>query len=222
MLWCIFWTAIATWFFLGMYSVFTTYSFSFNYIGAIFASAFGVISAFFGLVAGIAVIILFGFLVYLFIRYGKQIVDEKIEQKKQEIEDEIWKLEGEYNALKKEKEHEIDELRLKIGRYLNTLNEINDIQDKAGLIFEKMIRSSYNFIISKEKLLDALRSKRAKQLETALKRGIITKKGAERARKKFNSLLNDTENLIKQEEKTFSILVGNTEEILNKIKQIKG
>ena len=219
MVWCILLTALATWLLFGIYSIATTHTFS--NISDIFVLSFAYFFHYFGYAVGLAIFILLGFTVYLTIDYIKQTQNEKIEQKKQEIEDEIWKLEGEYDALKKEKEHEIDELRLKIGQYLNTLNEINDIQDKTGLIFEKMIRSSYNFIISKEKLLDALRSKRAKQLETALKRGIITKKGAERARKKFNNLLNDTENLIKQEEKTFSVLVGNTEELLKKLEQIR-
>ena len=223
MLKCIFWTAIATWFFLGMYSVFTTYSFSFNYIGAIFASAFGVISVFFGLVAGIAVVILVGFLIYLFIHYSKQIVDEKIEEKKQEQEKQLQELKEEYNRLAEQKKQEIQQLEVKLNKYKDTLNKVENLQDLVSTLFGRLIVESYNFIVSKEKLIEALRQRRAKQIEAALKQGTMTEKSAERARKKFDKLLETVENSIEQEKELFDLLVGEKWEAIEQLfNQIRG
>ena len=223
MVWCILLTALATWFLLGMYSVFTTYSFSFNYIGKIFVLAFVYISGFFGYAAGIAVIILVGFLVYLFIRYSKQIVDEKIEEKKQEQEKQLQELEEEYNRLAEQKKQEIQQLEAKLKQYKDTLSEVEHLQDKIGTLFRKLIRESYSFIVSKERLIEALRQKRAKQLETALKQGDMTEKSADRARKKFNRLLDEVENSIKQEKELFDLLVGEKWEAIEQLfNQIRG
>ncbi len=223
MFWCIFWTALATWFFLGMYSVFTTYSFSFDYIGKIFVLAFAYISEFFGYAVGSAIFILFGFLVYLFILYSKQIVDEKIEEKKQEQEEQLQELEEEYNRLAEQKKQEIQQLEVKLNKYKNTLNKVENLQDKIDALFGRLIVESYNFIVSKEKLIEALRQRRAKQIEAALKRGDMTEKSAERARKNFNKLLEKVENSIEQEKELFDLLVGEKWEAIKQLfNQIRG
>ena len=226
MLKCIFWTALATWFVLGMYSVFTTYGFSFNYIGAIFTSAFGYASEYLGFILGfvfdLVVLILIGFVVYLIMRYSKRITDEKIEEKKQQQLKQLQELEDEYNKLAEQKKQEIQQLEAKLKQYKDTLNEISNLQDKIGTLFGRLINESYNFVISKEKLIEALRQRRAKQLETAIKQGTMTEKSAERARKKFNKLLEKAESSINQEKKLFNLLVGEKletiEQLLNQIR----
>jgi len=105
--WCIFLTAVATWFLLGVYSLITTYSFSFSYIGKIFVLALAYTSEYFGYAVGIAAFILLGFVVYLAINYSKEIASEKIEKQKQEQERQIQELEEKYNKLAQEKEQEL-------------------------------------------------------------------------------------------------------------------
>jgi len=85
------------------------------------------------------------------------------------------------------------------------------------------IRRSYSFIVSKENLIEALRQKRAKQIENALERGVMTEKSAERAKKKFNRLLDEIKRSIEQEEKLFKTLVGEENKALKQLfKQIQG
>ena len=225
MLWCIFWTILAAWFVLGMYSVFTTYSFSFSYIGRIFVLAFGVISEFFGFAAGVVVLVLLGFSVYLFIRYSKQIADDKIEEKKQELENEYntrkQELEQEYSFLKEKKEQELQQLQQKIERYIKTEEDIENLKQAIEILFNEILLKCYDFVSTNESLLEALRAKHIKQLKMALKKSVMNEKEAKKKTEKFEKLLEDVKSVIEKEILDYNVSIIKTDDLTRMIEEVK-
>jgi len=201
--WCIFWTALATWFLLGMYSLFTTYSFSFSYMGKIFALALAYISAYLGYAVGIVAFVLLGFVAYVAVKYVNETANKRIEQKKQELEKEYelrkQELEQEYNSLKEEKEQELQQLQQKIERYIQTEEDIENIKQATEDLFNAILSRCYDFVSMNESLLEALRTKHTKQLKTALKKGVMNEKEVRKKTEKFEKLLSEVENVIKKE-----------------------
>ncbi len=225
MFWCIFWTALATWFLLGMYSVFTTYSFSFTYIGKIFVLAFGVISEFFGFAAGVVVLILLGFSAYLFIRYSRRAVDKKVEKEKQELENEYntkkQELEQEYNFLKEKKEQELRQLQQKIKQYIKTEEDIENLKQAIETLFNEILFRCYDFVSTNESLLEALRAKHIKQLKMALKNGVMNEKEVKKKTEKFEKLLEDVKSIIANEIRDYNIFIIKTDDLTRMIEEVK-
>ncbi len=130
-----------------------------------------------------------------------------------------------YDLKLKQKEEHITELdkinqeilepQTKLNGYQNKLNQITDLQDKIATIFKDLIENNYRAIITKEKLIDALRHKKGKELENSLKYNSISEKGAQRAQKRFEKLLYNIQNAITQEKELFSLLTGGAQETIN-------
>ena len=229
MLWCIFWTVLATWFVLGMYSVFTTYSFSFNYIGKIFALAFAYGSKYLGLIFGYAVgfiiLILLGFLAYLLIRYSKQVADKKIKEKKQELENEYntkkQELEQEYSFLKEKKEQELQQLQQKIERYIKTEEDIENLKQAIETLFNEILLKCYSFVSTNESLLEALRAKHIKQLKMALKNGVMNEKEVKKKTERFEKLIEDVKGIIEKEIWDYNGFIIETDDLTRMIEEVK-
>ena len=225
MLWCILITAIATWFVLGMYSVFTTYSFSFDYIGRIFVLAFAYTSGFLGYAAGIAILALLGFLAYLFIRYSKQIADKKIKEKRQKLENEYntkkQELEQEYSLLKERKEKELQQLQQKIRQHIKTEKDIENLKQAIEVLFNEILFKCRDFVLTNESLIEALRAKYIKQLKTALKNGVMNEKEVKKKTKKFEKLLEDVENVIEKEMLNYNSFIIKTSDLLKIVEEVR-
>ncbi len=225
MLWCIFWTVLVTWFVLGMYSVFTTYSFSFNYIGKIFALAFAYGSKYLGLIFGYAVgfiiLILLGFLAYLLIRYSKQITDEKIEEKKQQQLKQLQELEDEYDKLAEQRKQEIQQLEAKLNQYIKTEENIENIKQSVQTLFIEVLSRCYSFVSTNESLLEALRAKHIKQLKMALKNGVMNEKEVKKKTERFEKLLEDVKGIIEKEIENYNIFIIKTDDLTRMIEEVK-
>ena len=201
MFWCIFWSVVTTWLLLGMYSAFTTYSFSFDYIGKIFVLSFANISEFFGYAAGIIVIVFIASVAVFFYLYIKKRAERLLDE---EI---------------KEQEEELRKLKSKIDKYAKDVEEIDRIQTKGYSFMQSLFGQIYNFIVSKEKLLDALRNSNNRRLDVAIRKGTISLKGAERAQKKFEKILDELRQEIAKEKDIYNSITGDADRLFQQIEK---
>lgn len=146
--------------------------------------------------------------------YAKNKIYGYYDTKKQELEDK-------YNALMQEKEHELQELDNKLKRYAETIDDIEEIRNATKTLFDMLLLNCNKFITSKTALLEALRSKKAKHLDDAVKHMRISEKGAQKAFKKFNKVLEEAKLYIEQEEKAFNRFLNDKDVLIKRIDDTK-
>lgn len=156
-------------------------------------------------------IVWFGIEIYF---YAKNRVYGYYETKKQELEDK-------YSTLMQEKEQELQELKNKIRLYAETVEDIKEIKNATKILFDTILLDCHKFIVSKEALLEALRNKKAKHLDEAVGRLQISPKGAQKAFKKFDKILDEVKLYIEQEEKAFNLLLNDKDVLIKRIEDTK-
>ncbi len=165
-----------------------------------------------------AAIILLALFAYWLAKYAKRSLDEAAEkQRKERIE--------QLDILIQHKQQQAQEVQAKLSYYQSELKKINNLQDKINAINKELLTNSYNFIASQERLIEALRERKSKDVDAALMKNTMSKRGAARAQKKFTELLQQTQNTITQEKQVLMLIAGNMhdtiEQLINQINEVK-
>jgi len=163
------------------------------------------------------VIVFFGLVVWLGMEiyfYVKNGIYGYYEAKKQELE-------NTYNALKADKEQELKELERKIEQYIKTNEDIDAIKQSTEILFNEVLNKCYRYISTKETLIEELKIKKGKQLNFSLKNNMISEKGAAKAMKKFEKMLDEVKALIEQEKEGFDYFVFCSNDLIRKIEKLK-
>ncbi len=203
-------TFIVTWFLIGI----ITLSSGWGALKAGALSAISQLTEFIVITLIVIALVALAALVYFLIKSAKQSFDEAAENQRQER---IAQLDN----FIQEKQQQAQEAQAKLNYYQSELNQISNLQDKINAILKDLLSNSYNFIASKENLIEALRERKSKDIDIALSRNTISKKGAERAKRQFEKLIDEVENTIIQEKQVLMLIAGNIHDTIEQlIKQI--
>jgi len=163
------------------------------------------------------VVVLFGLLVWLGVEtffFVREKIHKHYEQKRQELE-------AEYNTKRQEKEQELQQLQKQIERYAKTKEDFDEIAKSVYILFNDLLSECEHFITYKYTLIDVLRNKKGKYLDVAVQKGTISPKGAEKAKKRFERILDELKLKIEKEYDLYSKFVLDGNELLQKIEKIK-
>jgi len=210
MIYCIAITALATFFItlmvVGIFTLFLNtlgvgalkaiYDFGYYFIDALIAAA----------------IIAIGYFTFRLLQYMQKSFDEAIEKQKQERLAQL-------DELIRQKQEQLQLTQTQLSLYQDELEQIDDLQEQANAILKDLLLNSYNCIAAKERLIEALHERKSKDINIALSRNTISKKGAERALRKFNQLLQQVENTITQEKQTFALIANNFNKTIKQLQK---
>ncbi len=195
-------TALAT--FFATLSIIGVLTLFFNTLGV------GALSAVrdFGFLLVVVAIMILAYIAFRFLQYMQQVFDKAIQNQKQE---QLMLLEKLNN--------EILETQTKLNYYRNELNQITNLQKKVDIILQDILKDSYDCIAAKQKLIEALRERKSKDIANALMKKTISEKGALKAQRKFNELLYRIEDIISREKYFFDLFASNLNETIKQLQK---
>ncbi len=209
MIYCIAMTALAT--FVATLALVGVLTLFLDTLGAGALSAIHDFGYFFIFALIVALIVLLGYFTFRLLQYMQKSFNEAIEKQKQEYLTQL-------DNLIQEKQEQLQLTQTQLSFYQDELNQIDNLQNKANAILKNLLLNSYDCITSKERLIEALHERKSKDINIALSRNTISEKGALKAQKKFNQLLQQVQDTITQEKQAFALLTNNLQ---NTIKQLQ-